>query len=70
VSSISKARVRRSSSWDLVRRDGVQGMGDSTFSCQAKNLGVNMFNHFSFRPENMEMACQVIKIETLMLKKQ
>jgi hypothetical protein len=25
----------------LVRRDGVQGMGDSTFSCQAKNLGVN-----------------------------
>ena len=42
MSSISKARVRRSSSWDLVRRDGVQGMGDSTFYCQAENAEVNI----------------------------
>jgi hypothetical protein len=41
VSSRSKARVRRSSSWALVSRDGVQGMGDSTISCQTENTGVN-----------------------------
>ena len=41
VSSISKAQVRRSSSWDLVSRDGIQGMGDSTIYCQAENAEVN-----------------------------
>jgi hypothetical protein len=42
VSSRSKASVRRSSSWALVSRDGVQGMWDSTISCQTENTGVNI----------------------------
>jgi hypothetical protein len=33
----------------LVSRDGVQGMGDSTFSCQTENTGVNtIFSRWSY----------------------
>jgi hypothetical protein len=49
MSSRSKASVRRSSSWALVSRDGVQGMDDSTFSCQTENTEVNIIQEMMFK---------------------